>query len=207
MHKEARAFTRWAKQQVPNAFDSVDALDAGGGDINGNNKGLFTNIDSNTYVCNDVGPAPNATHVCKTAELPFADGSFDTVVSTECFEHDPEYAESLQKIMRLLRNGGTLAFTCATTGRAEHGTRRTSGAVSWGTRADVPGFPDYYKNLTVDDVVTVLDMSQFSEWQAYCEVKSCDLYFIGVKRGGPPGKVLTGEYKARRVKRVYPKAH
>jgi SAM-dependent methyltransferase len=207
MHPEARKFINWAKEQYPRAFDGVDALDAGGGDINGNNKHLFTNIDSNTYVCNDVGPAPNATHVCKTAKLPFADRSFDTIVSTECFEHDPEYAESLQKIVRLLKDGGTLAFTCASTGRGEHGTRRTSGAVSWGTRANVPGFPDYYKNLTIDDVAAVLDMSEFSEWHAYNQVKTCDLYFIGIKCGGPPGTVLTSEYKARRLMRVYPKAH
>ena len=39
-----------------------------------------------------MAPARNVTIVSKTKDLPFEDASFDTIVSTECFEHDPEYA-------------------------------------------------------------------------------------------------------------------
>ena len=45
-------------------------------------------------------------------DLPFADNSIDTIVSTECFEHDPEYKESFIKIYKMLKSNGLFCFTC-----------------------------------------------------------------------------------------------
>ena len=107
MHDQARRFTLWAKEVLPAAFDSVRVLDAGGGDINGNNRFLFTN---SIYHANDVVAAPNATIVSKTKDLDIADGSLDTVISTECFEHDMEWVASITKIIALLKVGGLSCF-------------------------------------------------------------------------------------------------
>jgi SAM-dependent methyltransferase len=74
------------------------------------------------------------TIVSKTSELPFEDHSFQTIVSTECFEHDPEWKASFQKIVSMLKPGGLFAFTCATTGRGEHGTRRSDNFSSFGVQ-------------------------------------------------------------------------
>ena len=101
MHTEAREFTQWVKTQFPKAFANTSVWDVGGGDINGNNRGLFQ--DPAKYVCNDVGNAPNVTHVCKTSELPMEGRLFDVIVSTECFEHDCEYGKSFAKILGSLK--------------------------------------------------------------------------------------------------------
>jgi SAM-dependent methyltransferase len=184
MHREATHFIEWVKAILPFAFYYRSVLDVGGGDINGNNKYLFTWDDGNEkYECNDIGDAPNATVVCATKDLPFTPQSFDTIISTECFEHDAEYAESMRKIVDMLKPGGMFVFTCATTGRPEHGTRRTTPGQSWGTISGNAHFSDYYKNLTIDDVKAAIDLDvTFESWRSY--KMNCDLYFLGIKKGG-----------------------
>ena len=98
MHIQARDFTLFVKSVLGDFFVNKCILDVGSGDINGNNRFLFENCE---YVGNDVIQAPNVTIVSKTKDLPFCDCFFDTIVSSECFEHDPEYRESLLKIYDL----------------------------------------------------------------------------------------------------------
>ena len=179
MHIEARNFTMFGKTLLPEYFKNKVVLDVGSGDINGNNRFLFENC---VYTGNDVIEAPNVTIVSKTKDLPFPNNYFDTIVSTECFEHDPEYKESLVKIYDMLKPGGLFLFTCAGEGRAEHGTRRTTPENSFGSA--LPIFQDYYGNLTEKDLKNVLNLKTlFSTYDIYYNAYSCDLYFIGVKNG------------------------
>jgi SAM-dependent methyltransferase len=182
MHDEARRFTLYVKSEFPQFFENYRfVLDVGSADINGNNMFLFSNC---VYLANDVVPARNVTIVSETRNLPFSDASFDTIVSTECFEHDMHYEESLKKIISLLKPGGLFAFTCASTGRAEHGTLRTSPTESMTTRyTDVPEWANYYKNLTEDDVIEEIE-NAFERYCFYTNTKSKDLYFWGIKKGG-----------------------
>ena len=84
----------------------------------------------------------------------------------------------------MLKPNGMLCFTCASTGRAEHGTRRTTPQDSYGTIGNVEDMFDYYKNLTVQDINDVLNLDElFSEWDTYYNTKSFDLYFVGIKKG------------------------
>jgi ubiquinone/menaquinone biosynthesis C-methylase UbiE len=182
MHGEAKQFTMFVQRILPEYFSGKVVLDVGGGDINGNNRFLFTDC---RYEVNDVIQAPNVTIVSKTKDLPFQANTFDTIVSTECFEHDPEYRESLNKIYSMLRPGGLFFFTCASTGRPEHGTRRTSPRDSYGTIGNVSDMVDYYKNLTVVDIHKVLSLDDsFSVWNSYYNAHTRDLYFVGIKKGG-----------------------
>ena len=190
MHIQARNFTVFVKHILGDFFINKRVLDVGSGDINGNNRFLFEDCD---YEGNDVIQANNVTIVSKTKDLPFDDNSFDTIVSTECFEHDPEYKDSLLKIYKMLKPNGMLCFTCASTGRAEHGTRRTTPQDSYGTIGNVEDMVDYYKNLTVKDINDVLNLDElFSEWDTYYNTKSFDLYFVGIKKGtnNTPNKLL-----------------
>ncbi len=52
-------------------------------------------------------------------ELPFADGSFDTVTAFETVYFWPEIGESFKGIFRILRSGGTFAVTNESTGTDE----------------------------------------------------------------------------------------
>ena len=192
MHGQARNFTVFVKQILAEYFSNKNVLDVGSGDINGNNRFLFENCE---YSGNDVVSAPNVTIVSKTKDLPFEDNSFDTIVSTECFEHDPEYTESILKIYKMLKPNGLFCFTCASTGRAEHGTRRTSPGCSYGTIGNLNDMQDYYKNLTEDDLRQILNLNElFSSWNSYFNAETCDLYFIGIKNGEGSDKIVLPEY-------------
>jgi SAM-dependent methyltransferase len=181
MHKEAREFTLFVRRILSEFFIGKVVLDVGSGDINGNNKFLFENCE---YNGNDVIQAPNVTIVSKTKDLPFKDNTFDTIVSTECFEHDPEYKESIIKIYKMLKPNGLFCFSCASTGRPEHGTRRSNPNDSYGTIGNLEDMSDYYKNLTEIDLNNVLLLNtMFSVWDTYYNNDSKDLYFVGIKKG------------------------
>jgi SAM-dependent methyltransferase len=181
MHEEAKHFTLFVKSILPHFFNNKIVLDVGSGDINGNNRFLFEDC---IYDGNDVIQAPNVTIVSKTKDLSFPDNYFDTIISTECFEHDPEYKESFLKIYKMLKPEGLFCFTCASTGRDEHGTRRTSPECSYGTIGNLDDMADYYKNLTENDLNDILNLNNlFSKWDTYYNSESCDLYFLGIKYG------------------------
>ena len=188
MHGEAKDFTVFAKNICRDYFLNKRVLDVGSGDINGNNRFLFENCE---YNGNDVIPANNVTIVSKTKDLPFEPASFDTIISTECFEHDPEYEQSFLKIYNMLKPDGLFVFTCASTGRGEHGTRRTSPGCSYGTIGNLDDMIDYYKNLTEKDLNNVLNLNElFSSWDTYYHTTAYDMYFIGIKNGSLNNKTF-----------------
>lgn len=180
MHEQVRRFTLFVKSILSSYFIDKTVLDVGSGDINGNNRFLFENCK---YEGNDVIQANNVTIVSKTKDLPFEDNYFDTIISTECFEHDPEYKESILKIYKMLKPGGLFVFTCAGIGRNEHGTRRTSPSDSYGTIGNLEDMFDYYKNLTEYDLNEVLNLNNlFITWDTYYNHEVYDLYFVGIKK-------------------------
>lgn len=198
MHIEAKHFTVFVKSLFPDYFVGKRVLDVGAGDINGNNRYLFENCE---YDGNDVVQAANVTIVSKTKDLQFADATFDTIVSTECFEHDPEYKQSFENIYRMLKPGGLLCFTCASTGRPEHGTRRTTPQHSYGTIGGLEDMSDYYKNLTEKDVNAVMPFDKlFTVWNTYYNCGIKDLYFYGIKKSNEYSTLK--EYRAPFVLRT-----
>lgn len=196
MHHQATNFTLFVKKIFPDYFINKYVLDVGSGDINGNNKFLFENCE---YQGNDVINAKNVTIVSKTKDLPFSDNTFDTIISTECFEHDPEYKESFLKIYKMLKPNGLFVFTCASTGRPEHGTRRTSPYDSYGTLGNLTDMIDYYKNLTEQDLNEILKLKVlFSTWDTYYNSDTKDLYFVGIKKSNINFSILE-KYKDKFV--------
>lgn len=181
-HSQQRFFCSEVKRRYPQFFQSVFALDIGSLDINGNNQYLF---DANSlYMGVDVAEGRNVDLVSPAHELRLPEGTFDIIVSTECLEHDRYWDKTLHNAVRMLRPGGMLLITCATDGRPEHGTRRT-------TPQDAPllvvadsEWADYYRNLTEADFRAVLNIDEeFSRVEFSTNDETHDLYFFGIKRG------------------------
>ncbi|GIU65913.1 class I SAM-dependent methyltransferase [Candidatus Phycosocius spiralis] len=184
-HEEQKQFCLSVKQKFPDFFRDKWVLDIGSFDINGNNQYLFTQCG---YLGLDLLPGKNVDLVSTGHELQLPDATFDVIISTECFEHDQYYAKTITNIVRMLKPGGLFLFTCATTGRPEHGTRRT-------TPEDAPftgafgDWGDYYKNLEEADIRAVCDIEQFfSCFEFSSQHKTHDLYFWGVKHGVLPSR-------------------
>lgn len=178
-HRSQQEFCERVKARFPTYFTGTTVLDCGSLDINGSNRTLFTGA---RYMGVDIGPGRNVDVVSKIHDLTLPDGAFDVIVSTECFEHDPHYVESLRNIVRMLRPGGLLFFSCATTGRPEHGTRLAHAGSSPLT-ARLPGWQDYYRNLTEADVREAIDLAAFDSYEFTANDVDKDLYFWGLKRG------------------------
>ncbi len=175
-HPEQQQFMMSVKKKFPDRFHNCRVLDVGSLDINGNNRYLFNNYN---YIGVDIGPGRNVDVVCRGHEYK-DDSPFDIVISSECFEHDEFWALTIQNCIDVLKPGGLFLFSCATTGRPEHGTRRTTPQDSpFTSKID----NDYYMNLTEKDISDKIDMSQFSEYHFQArETWPQDLYFYGIKK-------------------------
>jgi|GEM_PF-483171 len=179
-HQQQIEFCRFLKDLHPSYFSRRIVLDIGALDINGNNQYLFENC---LYLGVDLLPGRNVDFASTGHEFNLPNESLDVVVSTECFEHDRFYGLTLINIVRMLKPGGLFFFSCATAGRPEHGTRRT-------TPFDAPftqmfdDWGDYYKNLEESDIRAVLDIEGiFQLFHFSMNNESHDLYFWGIKKG------------------------
>lgn len=174
-HKEQIEFCKRVKEARPEYFKNKKVLDCGSLDINGNNRYLFEDCE---YTGIDVGEGKNVDIVCPIHEFKAEDESFDFIISTECFEHDLHYKKSFRNIIRMLKPNGMFLFTCATTGRKEHGTADTS-------PKDAPllEWQDYYKNLTQEDLEVFIKFDEvFSEYYFEVNKEHKDLNFCGIKK-------------------------
>ena len=80
----------------------------------------------------------------------------------------------------MLKPGGMFLFTCATTGRHEHGTRKTS-------HKDAPllvgEWSDYYMNITEDNVRESINVDEiFEDFSFEIDHNHKDLMFYGIKK-------------------------
>lgn len=174
-HPAQHMWCSYVSTKFPEYFKNRTVLDVGSLDINGNNRQYFTNC---TYIGIDIGPGRNVDFICRGHEffpnnfmLPFT--QFDTIISTECFEHDKNYKLTLAHICTLLKPGGLFTFTCATTGRPEHGTTRTTIGCS-------PYTNDYYKNLTEVDICSAISIEKLFSKSEF-NILETDLRFWGIK--------------------------
>jgi SAM-dependent methyltransferase len=178
-HKEQQDFLISVKEKFPEKFKNCRVLDIGSLDINGNNRYLFENY---SYVGVDIGPGKNVDVVCRGHQYD-SDRQFDIVVSTECFEHDEFWVLTIENAIRLTKSNGMFLFTCATTGRKEHGTRRTSSAHESPFTSQLEN--DYYKNLTANVVMDNIEVQKYFSDFGFSNTegsKHPDLYFWGIKR-------------------------
>lgn len=178
-HKEQRDFFLQLRNQFPNYFQNCSVLDIGSLDINGNNRYLFQNY---SYIGVDIGAGKNVDVICKGHEYT-SPTQFDLIISSECFEHDMFYKKTIANCVNLTKPGGMFTFTCASTGRAEHGTI-SSDIKSSPLTSKINEWNTYYKNLTEDDVKKSLNDwdSYFLDYYFEYSPVKCDLYFWGIKK-------------------------
>ena len=168
-HPAQTEFVAALQKKFPDFFIRKNVLEVGSLNINGSIRQFFQQCN---YVGVDLGAGRDVDVIAKGEDLSYADGSFDVVASCECFEHNPEWAKTFGNMVRM--SCGLVFFSCATTGRAEHGTRRSN-------PHDAPFCGDYYRNLTEDDVRQEVDLSAFKVYEFISNDKAQDLYFWGMK--------------------------
>lgn len=174
-HREQAHYIASVKDAFPQFFTGGRVLEIGSLNINGTVRQFFA---AREYIGVDVGEGPGVDVVISGHEYDSKE-LFDCVISCECFEHNPFWRETFLNMVRLCRRGGLVIFTCATTGRPEHGTTRTTPGCSPLTVAK--GW-DYYKNLTEADFTSSVDIEKlFFEHEFCVNEGSRDLYFRGIK--------------------------
>lgn len=178
-------FVEFVKRRVPQYFEGARVLEIGSLDINGTVRSHFSGCE---YVGLDIAPGKGVDVVCEGQAYDAPDATFDVVISCEAMEHNPHWVETMANMFRLAKPGGLVLMTCATAGRKEHGTARSEPGSSPLT---VEKGWNYYRNLTLRDLVREVDLSSLAAWGSACNWKSYDLYFLGLKRTDDAGLVAS----------------
>lgn len=183
-HRQQTEFCKNIRKIFPEYFSDRNVLDIGSLDINGNNRFLFNSCG---YVGLDVGEGPNVDVISVGHLYNAPDESYDTIISTEVFEHDMFYENTIRNVIRMLKHGGAFIFTCASTGRPEHGTRKSDGSYAAPLLRQISEeWSDYYKNLTEDDIKSIRGfIESFPDGIFQYNSEVGDLYFFGIKGGIP----------------------
>lgn len=173
-HPEQKLFLAKLKGRHPDIFLANRVIEIGSLDINGSCRDFFKCQE--VYLGVDLGEGPGVDLVCRGKDVAAKGRSFDTAISTECFEHDATWLETFANMIRM--SGRWVVFTCAADGRAEHGTTRT-------TPQDSPftANTDYYRNLMPVDFKSAIELRvYFSQYRFEVNTDSKDLYFYGRRR-------------------------
>ena len=187
-HKEQICFVNKVKKKFPNFFINKEVLGVGTFNVCGTENIFFKDCN---YKGLDIGPGPGVDIICPAQDYNAPDSSYDTIISCECFEHNPYYKETIKNIVRLLKSNGLFLFTCATTGRPIHGVKSLEleskkKFENWVTMPNVfceNWDNDYYKNLTENDIRDCINIDEiFSSYEFEVELNHCDLYFWGIKK-------------------------
>ncbi len=177
-HIQQMKFVSLVKEYFIHDTNNIKVIEIGSYDFNGSIRKFFPASD---YVGIDLCEGPGVDLVSFGHEVTLPDASIDVAISCECFEHDQNWVQTVNNMYRMTKPGGLIIVTCATLGRIEHGTRRSSSEFSPGTQ--FVGL-DYYKNLSKMDFEESLNLrSMFSQYQFFTISTSHDLYFVGWKNG------------------------
>lgn len=198
-HQQQKDFCRKIKNELPHFFKNKRVLDIGSLDVNGNNKELFENCD---YIGLDIANGNNVDVVSVGHLYDAPDESFDVIISTEVFEHDMFYEKTITNIIRMLKKEGLFIFTCASTGRPEHGTKRCNQDSAPLLEGVSEEWANYYKNLEESDVKKIEGFREAFqdgkfEYGNYINDIPNDLYFYGIKGGDDKLKcheIITPKY-------------
>jgi len=173
-HLEQQDFIQRVASQFPNHFINQRVLEIGSLNINGTVRDLFKNC---AYIGIDLGMGPGVDLVCSGADYR-SDIPFGVTISTECFEHNPKWIETFENMINLTSNNGLIIVTSASTGRPEHGTKKSTP-----DRSPFTCDNDYYANISVKDFVSKWNFEEIFDSYRFEYINyPGDLYFVGVKK-------------------------
>jgi SAM-dependent methyltransferase len=179
MHHEILHFVYETKNLYPEYFAKTRVLEIGSLKL-GKQPSVRCHFDNCDYTGVDISEGPCVDVVCRGHEYK-SNQLFDIVISCECFEHDPFYDLTVTNMINLLRPNGLLIFTCASTGRPEHGTRSSNPESSPFT-SQIETWQDYYRNLTEFDFKKIPSFSNMKGNYWVSNEASKDLYYRGWKK-------------------------
>ena len=175
-HLEQQLFLKLIVQHSEVFLNAYSVLEIGSYDVNGTARSVFEGNTSYLGVDLVSGPCVDIVYDGEILQL---DGVFDFVFCCEVFEHDKNWTNTFKNMVNYCSTTGVVVFTCASKGRAEHGTSRTDPTHSPGSQAI--GW-DYYKNLQQSDFEKAFNLNEFfSSYFFYYEPNNCDLYFFGTR--------------------------
>lgn len=173
-HIQQFRFVNFIKEMLPEFFNEKKVLEIGSLNINGGVRDFFSDCK---YIGIDVSVGADVDVVCNGEDFHGKANSFDVVISCECMEHNPSYEKTFLNMIRLLATNGLMVMTCATFGRAQHGTSISEPSSSPLT---VNLGQDYYRNLIKSDFDIVIFERFFADYFFVTDNSSSDLYFVGV---------------------------
>lgn len=180
-HPDQFKFVSLVKKHLPFFFEGTKVLEVGSLDINGSVRSAF---QAEAYIGVDVAPGNGVDVVCEGQLLDCATAAFDVVISCECLEHNPFWVETVSNMVRMTRPGGLVVISCASIGRAEHGTSRTS--VDDSPLSVSKGW-EYYKNISASNFMRTFSLkNSFDDYVILTNWNNFDLYFVGIRKSESP---------------------
>jgi len=176
MHGAQKQWCESIKEQFPEYFSYAYVVDVGSLNVNGTNRYLFTDC---SYVGIDVIPGDGVDFVQPFHELEVDLDPTDVILSTNALEHDMFWFLTLPKMIRTLRRGGLMFFSCAYSQRT-HGTTYVKPRDS-GTTQLKGDWKKYYRNIKVMDIYSVMNPER-SFGAFMMGTSGRDLRFWGIKR-------------------------
>lgn len=119
MHKSAyinaqRFYSKYCQENI----EQKTILDIGSQDFNGTMKPIFQK--AKLYIGLDQTEGKNVDIVSSSHNIPLPNESFDIVISSSCFEHDPMFWLTFKEMCRLIKNNGYI-YICAPSMGPYHG--------------------------------------------------------------------------------------
>lgn len=160
------------------SLQHVDSIvEIGSWNVNGSVREFF---NTSNYLGLDVFNGKGVDRVYDGQDLNFLKpNSFEVSISCECFEHNPYWKQNLQDMIRITKPGGIIIVTCASRGRFEHGTNRTSPEDSISVEL---GW-EYYKNVRVNTFKRFIRGMRLQRKILLYNPYSKDLYAVLQKEG------------------------
>ena len=177
-HPEQQEFLSLIKRHFPSWFSKKRVIEIGSLNINGSVRDNFDDCD---YTGVDIGKGTGVDLVKPGQLVDFPSESMDVALSCECLEHNPFWVETMSNMFRMVKPGGLVIMSCASTGRKEHGTMRTN-TKSASPLTVMEGW-EYYRNVSAKDVECTFNLGWwFSDYDLRSNYQSIDTYFVGLKK-------------------------